>query len=340
LREWKHEGRLIADNELRNAAYTSWVKASTIAELFTDTPPAAAPPLYLRQRTFAGIIGETFRIYAKGFLTFFSLALLIGLPSCIFQLSIAYLHLPEPRPLSQTALVASASAITALAFFLAFWPIFISAIQFATADIAAERGIRLGDTLQRAVRIWPQTARLSLIVYGSYFLWSVIPVFAILSLVAGQLSLLGFFLALAILALQVFMTARLWVNFLFWQQINVLEPLNTIETLRESQRLARSRPSPVWHERPLWRGAILVSIWIVLLIVVNSAAQIPFLFVRLHGATSPEEMIPLLQNLAHAPAPDTLTIASYIFNSFINALFKPLLGIAFVLLYFDAKARL
>jgi hypothetical protein len=96
----------------------------------------------------------------------------------------------------------------------------------------------------------------------------------------------------------------------------------------------------LWHERPIWRGAILASIWIVLLLVINSAAQVPFLFVRLHGVTTPEEMIPLLQNLAHASAPDALTIASYIFNSLINALFRPLLGIAFVVLYFDAKARL
>jgi len=227
----------------------------------------------------------------------------------------------------------------AVAFFLTLWPVFLAAIQIATGDLAQNRSIRLCDVLQRAVRFWPQMARLSLIVYGSYFLWSVIPVIAIFSLVAGQPSIVTILLALAILALQVFMTARLWVNFLFWQQISVFDTPDALQTLRESQSLARSQSSSPWHERPLWRGALLASIWIVILIAVGIGAQFPFLLVRLHGLTSPEEMVALVRNLANAPAPDAVTIASYIFSSIANALIRPLLGIAFVILYFDAKAR-
>lgn len=339
LREWKQEGRLIAENELRSASQQSWVNAASVDDLFAEAAAETAPPFYLRRRSFGEIINETFRIYGKGFATFFSLALLVAIPSCIFQLALAYLHFPEARPLSRTAFTASAIAVAALAFFLALWPVFIAGIQIASADVAAGRSVRLREVLQRAVRLWPQMARLSLIVYGSYFLWSVIPVLAIFSLVAGQPSLSSALLGLGILILQVYMTARLWVNFLFWQQISVLEKTDALESLRESQRLGRSQSSAPWHERPVWRGAILASIWLLLLIVLSSGAELPFLLVRLQGVTRPDEVYSLLQNLAAAPAPDAMTIASYLFSSFIHALLRPMLGIAFVILYFDAKAR-
>lgn len=342
LREWKQEGRLIADNDLRNATNGEWIKASTVAEIFEDPfaeKAAPPPPSFIRQRTFGRIIGETLQIYRKGFLSFFVLALLVAIPSCIFQISLAYLHFPEKEPVSHTAIVATTLATVAVAILFALWPVFIAGIQIATADLAAGRSIRLGDILQRAVHFWPKVAKLSLIVYGSYFLWSVIPVVAIFSLVAAQPSISGILLALGILTLQVYMTARLWVNFLFWQQTSVLETSSTLEALRESQRLARQQSALPWHQRPVWRGAILVSVWFLLLIVFSSGAEIPFLLVRLKGITAPEDAFALVQNLANAPAPDTMMLASYVFSGFIHALLRPLLGIAFVILYFDTKSR-
>ena len=339
LREWKHEGRLIADNELRNASNAAWVKASAVAELFEDSVAEKPPPLFMRRRTFGEIIRETFRIYRKGFLSFFFLALLVAVPSCVFQICLAFLHFPEPQPLSRTAITASTIAIIAVAVLFALWPVFIAAIQIATADLAAARVVKLRDVLQRAVHVWPKVAKLCLIVYGSYFLWSVIPVLAIFSLVAAQPSIVSVLLALGILTLQVYMTARLWVNFLFWQQTSVLETSETLEALRESQQLGRSRQQAPWHERPLWRGAILASIWFLLLIVLSSGAEIPFLLVRLQGITNPEDAFGLIQNLANAPAPDAMTIASTVFSSLIHAVLRPLLGIAFVILYFDAKSQ-
>ena len=169
LREWKQEGRLIADNELRNASNDAWVKASAVAELFGDSAAEKPPPLFMRRRTFGEIISETFRIYRKGFLSFFVLALLVAVPSCIFQICLAHLHFPEPQPLSRTAIIASTIAIVAIAVLFALWPVFIAGIQIATADLAAGRSIRLRDILQRAVHVWPKVAKLSLIVYGSYF---------------------------------------------------------------------------------------------------------------------------------------------------------------------------
>src|SRR4051812_34291211 len=92
LREWKREGRLIADNDLRNASNDAWVKASTVRELFEDSIAEEPPPVFMRRRAFGEIIAETFRIYRKGFFTFFILALLVGAPSCIFQICLAYVH--------------------------------------------------------------------------------------------------------------------------------------------------------------------------------------------------------------------------------------------------------
>ena len=341
LREWKQEGRLIADNELRDASNGEWIKASAVAEIFGDTVVVAKPPPppFIRPRTFSEIVAESFGIYRKGFLSFFVLALLVAVPSCIFQISLAYLHFPEQEPVSHTARIATTVAMFAIAVLFALWPVFIAGIQIATADLAAGRSIRLGDVLQRAVHLWPKVAKLCLIVYGSYFLWSVIPVVAIFSLVTAHPSIASILLALGILTLQVYMTARLWVNFLFWQQTSVVENLETLEALRESQRLARSQAQAPWHTRPVWRGAILASIWFLLLILLSSGAEIPFLIVRLKGITNPEEAFSLIQNLANAPAPDAMMLASYVFSSLIHALLRPLLGIAFVILYFDTKGR-
>jgi hypothetical protein len=47
-----------------------------------------------------------------------------------------------------------------------------------------------------------------------------------------------------------------------------------------------------------------------------------------------------VQALANASAPDALTIATYVLSTLVHALLAPIIGIAFVLLYFDAKARL
>ena len=43
LREWKREGRLIADNEVREAEAENWVKAETLFATMTEAPaPSAA----------------------------------------------------------------------------------------------------------------------------------------------------------------------------------------------------------------------------------------------------------------------------------------------------------
>jgi len=337
LREWEREGRLIRDNEVRRTRDEAWVKAATIPDLFPEAAHDAELAVQsIPRRSFGEILIETGRIYRKGFVTFFCLALLVALPSFLLKISLAFVSFPDHAAPSRTALAASAVAVVMGAIVLAAWPIFVAGIQIATAELTAGRSVALRDVLQRAVNFWGRIAKLCLLVYGSYFVWSAIPLVAILSLVAGGPSLAAVFLALGILVLQVYMTARLFVNFLFWQQSSVLGKLDTLDALRESKELARSRREAPWMERPLWRGAILASVWFLFLIALSAGAEVPLLFVRLQGITNPQEAMTLMQNLMNASAPDALTIASYAFTSLIHAVLRPLLGISFVVLYFDA----
>jgi hypothetical protein len=74
-----------------------------------------------------------------------------------------------------------------------------------------------------------------------------------------------------------------------------------------------------------------------LLLALSSGAEIPLVMWRLQGITNLEEARNVMQNLMSASAPDPMTIASYVLSSVIHAALRPLLGISFVLLYFDAK---
>jgi hypothetical protein len=340
LREWKREGRLIGENEMRNPSETIWVKANTVADLFPEPSPVADSTVpQIRRRTFGEIVIESFRIYRQGFVPFFCLALLVAVPSFLLKICLAYVNFPEHGTPTGTAFTASAIAVVMLAVVFATWPIFLAGIQIATADLAAGRSISLREVLGGAINFWSRVAKLCLLVYGSYFIWSAIPLLAILSLVASQPSFLLLLLALGILAFQAYMTARLFVNFLFWQQSAVLAKLEGLEALRESKDLARSRREARWPERPLYRGVILASIWFLLLLALSVSAELPFLLVRLQSVTNLQDAAALVQNLANAPAPDIMTIAAYAITSLIHAALRPLLGIAFVVLYFDAKAN-
>jgi len=339
LREWKCEGRLLPGNEARRADADHWVTAAEIPGLFESTSAINPADFPLRRRSLSEILAETFRIYRRGFLQFFSLTLLTAIPWFLLQLASPSLEIFGGGSTTWSARRPSLVALSMFALFIVAWPVLLAGIQLATADLANGRAVRLFDLLRRAASLWPRFAKLCLIVYGSYFFWTAMPVLIIISLVSGGFSIFLFLLALAILALQVYMTARLWINFLFWQQSAALSDLTGLAALRESKMLARSRPEERWIDRPLYRGAIIASIWILLAVAVSVAVQLPFLFLRLQGVMSVEEVQTVLQNLANARTPDAMELAGYAASSLINAAIRPLLGIAFVLLYFDAKAN-
>jgi GYF domain 2 len=340
LREWREEGRLLPENEVRRSDREEWTRASEIGELFAPEhgPPSVAG-VPLRRLSFGQILLETVKVYRKGFLCFFSLSLLVAIPAFAMQLASPSLNLlGGAKAPSNGGLLDNIFGLSMFLLWLAAWPLFVAGLQLATADLAAGRPVSLPDVLRRAAGLWVRFARLSIFVYGSYLFWTALPFLAILALMGGGGSILGFLLSLLILAFQFYMVARLFVNFLFWQQSAALADLEGIEALRESRELARSRRDARWIDRPLIRGAILASIWFLIVFALAVGTELPVVFMHLQGATSLEEMRAILEKLATAPTPDAFMITATVVTSLIQAALRPLLGIAFVFLYIDAKA--
>jgi len=339
LHEWKQEGRLLAQNGARRVDVDSWTTAGEIPGLFEPPPvvdSAGVLPLY--PRSFAQIFIETFQIYRKGFFSFFCFSLLTAVPAFFLQLSLPGFEIGTQAVASWNAIRPGYFSLAMCALFALVWPIFLPGIQLTSGDVVQSRDLQLANLFGRAIRLWPRMAKLSLLIYGSYFVWSALPLVVAGTLMIGEPSVISILLALLILTFQVFMTARLWINFMFWQQSATLGDLSGLAALHESKMLARSRRGQHWLERPLCRGAIIVSIWIVLAIIVSSAVQLPFVSVRLQGATNFEQMQTMLQNLTSARPPEPLMVAAYATSALVHAVIRPLLGIAFVVLYFDAKS--
>lgn len=335
LREWRDDGRLIRDNPVRKSSEQDWTRAGEIDGLFRAEP---VRDQRIRARTFSEIISETFQIYWRGFPQFFALALLVAIPSLVLKLALAFVNVTNDAGNRGTSFALNAIALLAFACALAAWPIFVAGLQLGAADIADSRPITFRDLLRRASAMWRRVAALSVVVYASYIFWTVIPVLAILTLISGEPSLILLLIALGILGFQVYMAARLFVNFMFWQQTATLGGLDGTEALRESKELARSCPAAPRLLRPAYRGAILASAWLVIFLIISSGVELPFVLVRLQGITNLDDARVLLQTMMNAPAPDAMTIASYVMTSLIHAVLRPLLGISFVVLYFDAKS--
>jgi hypothetical protein len=344
LHEWKREGRLLPDNAARPVDVDSWTTAGEIPGLFDVAPDLSAterlaqPPLQLYRRSFAQIFTETFQIYRKGFFPFFCFSLLTAVPAFFLQLNLPAFEMSNQAVASWNAIRPGFFSLSMCALFALVWPIFLAGIQLTSASVVQAGDLQLASLFGRSIRLWPRMAKLSLLVYGSYFFWSALPLVAAGALLIGEPSIIPILLALLILSFQVFMTARLWINFMFWQQSATLGDRSDLPALRESKMLARSRRGQHWLERPLYRGAIIVSIWIVLAMLVSSAVQFPFVLVRLRGATNLEQMQTMLQNLNSAHPTEPLMLSAYATSALVHAVIRPLLGIAFVVLYFDAKS--
>ncbi len=340
LLEWKREGRLLASNEVRGDGETEWGSATTLPGLFGPPPlPQSAvsgDQSRGHRRTLAEIFSESFRIYRSAFVPFIVVTLLVSLPTLVFELtSPAYGIFPRGTsgftPANVTALLSFTTLVMA-------WPVFLAAIQIASLEVLEGRRVRLSELLRRAVNYFPRFARLSLIVYGSYFLWTAIPVLAILSLVSASPGIPAMALALILLAVQVMMVARLFANFLFWQQSAIVSNLEGAAAIRESKTLARSQRRARKIERPLWRGALLASFWLLLVLGLSSGAEVPFIWSKVQNISTPEQMLTMLQTINTPPAADLMLIAGAIVASLVHTLLRPMFGIAFVLLYFDARA--
>ena len=60
---------------------------------------------------------------------------------------------------------------------------------------------------------------------------------------------------------------------------------------------------------------------------------------RFVGVANPEEAMALARTLAEAKTPDTLTILADVASAGLSMLMQPLLAAAFIVLYYDARAR-
>src|SRR6185437_2880923 len=111
-------------------------------------------------------------------------------------------------------------------------------------------------------------------------------------------------------AFMVYMNARLIINFLFWEQTAAFSDHGPLLALRESKELARCMPGAPRLDRPLYRGVIVLSLWLLLLLFMLIAVQFPFTAARLRGVETPEQAMELMQTLSQAKTADPLMIAS------------------------------
>jgi GYF domain 2 len=315
LRAWKREGRLIRENEIREPGSERWIRAEELPEIFADG----------------------WRVYRKGFGRFLILALLVSLPSLLLQLAAPFLEVPkEPAP-SAPVIVAVAVAFVMLVLLVIAWPFSLAATQLLAADLNAGRDPTLGNLLSRAKPLWTRMFTLGLIVYGSYLLWTVIPFLVALSMAADAASASGLLLMLSLLIFAAYMMARLFINFLFWQPAGALGGRTAIEALQESKDLARSGTDRPRAQRPLYRGAMIAALWLLVIIAVNVAIELPVVLFRMRGVTSLEQAATMVQAMAKN-SPDLLSGLTTLLSCLMHAILRPWLAATFVVLYLDTKA--
>lgn len=343
LREWKTEGRLIRQNEVRRVGDDRWFPAGELVEIFAEDAPSAEPPdLVVRRRTGREIFRETFSIYRRGFWRFILFGLLTALPMFVLQWNFPRLPFPalssgsiEPMP----AVTVPPICLVMLALLLITWPISTAGFQYVADDVLRGHHRSFEDQFAAAWQRFGRMLGSGLLVYGSYFFWFFIPLTAMIALLGGGISVVSLLLYLLIGAFMVYMNARLFINFLFWEQTAAFGEEGTLLALRESKELARCAPDSPRMDRPLYRGAVAASLWLLVLLVLTMGVQLPFTLVRLSGLENPEQAMAVMQSLAQAKTPDALMIASDVLSAVVNLLLRPLLAASFLILYYDAKAR-
>ena len=345
LHEWKAEGRLLPANEARRANIDFWTTADKIPGLFSMTPEIQAggaliePPVPVSRRSFGQILGETFQIYRKGFFQFVGLSLLVLLPSICSQLTTAFVQPPQGSNVDVRSVLAAGFAFLAFILSIVMWPVYIAGIQILTAGIAHGNRPTLLAVLNDAVKFWPRIAGLCVFVYGVFFLLMIFGLAIAAMTVAGSSSVLLIFFAMALLILQVWMFGRFFVNVLFWQQFAVLENAEFIDALRESRDLARSGRDLPWLQRPMWRGALIASIWFAFVLAITLAAQWGTLQQYFNELLTTQNPQALVQHMTAAQQASGFDLPGFAL-AVVQKILQPLLGIAFVVVYLDSKLEL
>jgi hypothetical protein len=352
LREWKTEGRLIRQNEVRRVGEDHWFPAGDLPEIFADELPAQPsepPDLVVRRRTWPEIYRETIRIYRGGFWRFMFFGLLTAVPMFVLQWYLPKLPLPDLTSGTMESMPAVAvPPICWLMFALVIlvWPVSTAGFQYVADDVLRGRQRSVAEQFAAALNRFGRMFSTGLVAYASYFFWFFVPFTAMIALLSAGISggtlmlSLSLMLYLLIGAFMVYMIARLFINFLFWEQTAAFGENGALLALRESRELARCAPEAPRLERPLYRGAIIASLWVLLLLFLLIGVQFPITLIRLSGVENPEQAMALMKSLSEAKTPDTLMIASDVVSAVVNLILRPLLAASFIVLYYDAKARL
>jgi hypothetical protein len=349
LREWKTEGRVLPVNEARRANADLWTLAAKIPGLFdveTFAPTSASEVTHsttsgqalpaLPSRGVGPILAETFRIYARGFLQFFCLTLLVVLPSVCGQLAAAWTQTVHASDADLRVVAVGGFAFLMFVSSLAMWPIYVAGIQILTSEMAAGRRPGFFAPLNEAVRFWPRVAALCVFVYGVFFLLIVFALLIAAMIVAGASSIFVILLALGLLILQVWMFGRFFINVLFWQQFAVLENAGVVDSLRESRSLAHSGRELPWFQRPSWRGVFIASLWFAFVLVIALVSQWTTLQQSFSELTTTQDPQALLQKLTEAQQAHGFDVSSFTLG-LLQKILQPLVGIAFVVLYIDTR---
>ena len=371
LREWKTDGRVLPTNPARevdvdsaavaiSAKEAPWKTAGDIPGLFQVEPPpvqarveANASPARTVSRAGASgrivaataatttskppsrnILVETFRIYFRGFFQFFCLALLSIVPILCAELTSRFIDTAPGLNVDLRTLVAMAFGLCMLVLRIVLIPVYIAGIQILTAELATGHRIGFLSVLNGAVKYWPRVAGLGLFVYGVFFLL-ILFALGIAIMVVTSATLFSIVLALGLLAFQVWLFGRFFINVLFWQQFTVLENATAADALRESRELARSGRDLPWYQRPLWRGAFIVSIWFAFVIAITVVPEWPMLrdyFVELMRTQDPQALMQKMNTSLQTHGFNYPALALNI----LQRILQPLLGVAFVVLYLDS----
>jgi GYF domain 2 len=364
LHDWKSDGRVLPTNPARREDVDVWEIAADIPGLFqAEAPPVQKPvaaaisaaslshdarEISPTKPPTRNILIETFRIYFRGFLQFFGLALLGIVPLLCAEFTGRFIETGPGATVDLRAMVAAAFGLSMLVLRIVLIPVYIAGIQILTAELATGQRIGLLKVLNGAVKYWPQVAALALFVYGVFFLLTIFGMAIVLMMLAAVISgsLVSIVLALGLAAFQIWLFCRFFVNVLFCEQFVVLENANVYEAFRESKTLARSGRDLPWYQRPLWRGALVVSIWMAFVIGITVVALWPKLtaewpllrdtFNQL-GATQDPQAV--LQKMLASLPKDQGTSFSELSLNLLQRILQPLLGIAFVILYLDSRGE-
>ena len=353
LHEWKADGRVLPANPARRADGDNWQTAAEIPGLFGVEPP----PVQIRaqksdvrghksavteeraiQPPSRNILSETFGIYFRGFFQFLGLSLLSIVPIVCAELTSRFVDTAPGVTVDLRTMVAGAFGLCMIVLRLVLLPVYIAGIQILTTELATRQRISFLKVLNGAVKYWPRVAGLCIFVYAIFFFLIVFGL-GLLFMAASTNTVLSAVIVLGLLVLQVWLFSRFFINVLFWQQFAVLENLDPGDALRESRKLARSGRNLPFFQRPLWRGALIVSIWIGFVLAITVIPQWQMLrdyFVQVMQTPDPQALYQKMSAAMQAHGVDYQTLGLNV----LERILQPLLGIAFVILYFDAKGEI